>query len=161
LHDLIGGSATLAFVDFVVTEGHIGRDTSEVVWVRLGGDQTRNMCSMAITVIVGIGVVVKKVVSKRDQATLAEAATKSRVLVVDATINYGHSETTAEVALVAQAVDSGHDVRDVVSTGREVLATAVKMVRMATLERGLASSCDLTRREMKLANGCDGFHRCQ
>jgi hypothetical protein len=84
-----------------------------------------------------VGSVVEEVEAKFNQTTLAKAASESGVLVVNTRVNHRYANSRTQVALLAQLVNSSHDVWVVVAfVTRRV--TASETVRGRTMANGCA-----------------------
>jgi hypothetical protein len=105
-----------------------------------------------------VGSVVKEVEAKFHQTALSKAASESGMLIINAGVHYRHADTTSEVAFLAQLVDSGHDVREVIVS--VVCATASETVRGDTTAdgRAMSNARNLSLRLLQLPDGRDLLH---
>jgi len=102
----------------------------------------------------GISGIFQEIETKLDQAALAEAATKSRVLIIDPGIDDSHANPGPQVALATQLVYSGHDMRVVIafmSSG----VTAAKAVSITLNMRVVGHTRDSSLNLVDFANGRD------
>lgn len=103
-----------------------------------------------------ISCVFQEIEAKFDQTTLAEAATKSRVLIIDTGIDNSHANSGPQVALLTQLVHSGHEMRIVIASVPSSVMAA-KVMSITADVRVVGHTRDLTLNLMKFANRRDLF----
>lgn len=82
-----------------------------------------------------VGSVVQEVEAKFHQATLAKATSKGGMFIVNTRVYHCHTDTSSQIALLAELVDSSHEMRVVVAF-MACGITAMEAVRTRTAAGG-------------------------